>query len=397
MTADLTQRLWELALPQRWFSGRDGTPLGVDLKPLVEPVPRAKPRDRVETNRLAPALQPALLNVGFPDGRVERYLIPLLDGKDACDNAGILLDLLRAGAPGFVALREVPEAGPARRFAGEQSNTNVFFGAQVLMKLFRRIEPGENVDVELHRALAGTGVVAELYGTWTVDGDTFAVFVEALRSPVDGYDLATGFAARGEDFTAHARALGEALAVVHRTLAERLPTATISGEALADGCLRRFAEVAAAYPVAAPYADAVADTVGRIPVGPIPAQRVHGDCHLGQVLLTEGRWVYVDFEGEPLKPLAERRLPDSPLRDVAGMLRSFGYAAAAGPAPSGWLAACRRAFLEGYGLDPEAPNPVLDAYEIDKAGYEVAYESRYRPHLVQVPIDSLATLSRRSQ
>ena len=98
-----------------------------------------------------------------------------------------------------------------------------------------------------------------------------------------------------------------------------------------------------------------------------------------------------------MKPLEERRLPDSPLRDVAGMLRSFGYAAAAGGAPSGWLESCRRAFLEGYGLDPDAPNPVLDAYEIDKAGYEVAYESLYRPHLVQVPIDFLATLSRRSQ
>ncbi|WP_297108095.1 phosphotransferase [Tessaracoccus sp.] len=291
----------------------------------------------------------------------------------------------------------MPPAGPARRFAGEQSNTNVFFGDQILMKLFRRIEPGENVDVELHRALAGTGVVAELYGTWTVDGADYAVFVEALRRPEDGYDLAKGYAARGEDFTAHARALGAALAVVHRTLAERLPTSTISGTALSADCVRRFAEVAAAYPEAAPFADAVTRAVGHVPEGPLPAQRVHGDCHLGQVLLTAGRWVYVDFEGEPLKPLAERRLPDSPLRDVAGMLRSFGYAAAAGPAPSGWLEACRRAFLEGYGLDADTPNPVLDAYEIDKAGYEVAYESRYRPHLVQVPIDFLATLLRRSQ
>ena len=386
MTADLTRRLWELALPQRWFSGRDGAPLGVDLgDPLADG-----------------ALRPALLSVGFPDGRVERYLIPLLDGKDACDDAGVLLDLLRAGAPGFVALREVPEAGPARRFAGEQSNTNVFFGDQVLMKLFRRIEPGENVDVELHRALAGTGVVAELYGTWTVDGADYAVFVEALEDPADGYDLAKDFAARGEGFTSHARALGRALAVVHHTLADRLPTATISGTELADGCRRRFAEVAAAHPAAAPFAAAVSRAVERIPPGPLPAQRIHGDCHLGQVLLTEpgsaeGRWVYVDFEGEPLKPLEERRLPDSPLRDVAGMLRSFGYAAAAGGAPSGWLESCRRAFLEGYGLDPDAPNPVLDAYEIDKAGYEVAYESLYRPHLVQVPIDFLATLSRRSQ
>ncbi|MFT3886917.1 MAG: phosphotransferase [Arachnia sp.] len=385
MTDELAQRLWELALPQRWFSGRDGTPLGVDLgEPLA-----------------GGALRPALLNVGYAGGRVERYLIPLLSFveplADACDDAGILLDLLRDGAPGFHALRDIPAAGPARRFAGEQSNTNVFFGDQILMKLFRRIEPGENVDVELHRALAGTGVVAELYGTWSVDGADYAVFVEALRDPEDGYDLAKGFAARGEDIAVEARALGAALAVVHATLAERLPTATISGRELAASCRRRFAEIADAHPEAASFADAVALALDGVPDGPIPAQRVHGDCHLGQVLRTGGRWVYVDFEGEPLKSLEERRLPDSPLRDVAGMLRSFGYAAAAGGAPAGWLTAARRAFLTGYGLDPDAENPVLDAYEIDKAGYEVAYEARYRPHMVQVPIDFLATLPRRSQ
>lgn len=102
MTADLARTLWELALPQRWFSGRDGAPLGVDLgDPLADG-----------------ALRPALLSVGFPDGRVERYLIPLLDGKDACDDAGVLLDLLRAGAPGFVALREVPEGRPGAAVPG---------------------------------------------------------------------------------------------------------------------------------------------------------------------------------------------------------------------------------------------------------------------------------------
>ena len=110
------------------------------------------------------------------------------------------------------------------------------------------------------------------------------------------------------------------------------------------------------------------------------------------MLLTGGHWIYVDFEGEPLKSLEERRRPDSPLRDVAGMLRSFGYARAAGDADDGWLTACRRAFLTGYGLNPDLPDPLLAGFETDKAGYEVAYEARYRPHLIRVPLDFLSTL-----
>ncbi len=94
--------------------------------------------------------------------------------------------------------------------------------------------------------------------------------------------------------------------------------------------------------------------------------------------------------------MADRRLPDSPLRDVAGMLRSLRYASVMEEAPDGWLTAASDAFLTGYGLDPARPDPVLAAYETDKAGYEVSYESRFRPHLVRVPIDFLAALPQRS-
>lgn len=382
---DLTGELWTLALGQRWFSGRAGRPVGVELGDWASaPVP-------------GPGLRPAFLAVEFPDGRQERYLIPLLyrgDGPpiDACDDAGILLDLLRDGAPGFERLRPVPDNLPARRYTGEQSNTSIFFGDALLAKVFRRIEPGSNVDVELHRALRGSGVVAELYGSWSVDGTDLAVFLETLPDPTDGYVLATEYAAGGRDFSGQAHALGDSLATVHRILAERLGTGLLPGAEVADGMRARFDGVASEFPQVRPFRAAAERVFDEVADSEIPVQRVHGDCHLGQVLLTQGRWLYVDFEGEPLKSLAERRMPDSPLRDVAGMLRSFGYARAAGDADAGWLRSARHAFLSGYGIDPTAPNPLLAGYETDKAGYEVAYESAYRPHLVRVPLDFLSTL-----
>lgn len=383
--AGLTQTLWTLAEGQRWFSGRAGRPVGVELG------------DWAQLPDPGPGLRPAFLVVAFDDGHEERYLIPLLfdgddDPVDACDHGAILLDLLRRQAPGFELLHAVEGDLPARRFTGEQSNTSIFYGSELLAKVFRRIEPGSNVDVELHRVLRGSGVVAELYGSWSVDGTDLAVFLEALPHPTDGYVLASEYASAGRDFSAEAHALGEALATVHRVLADKLGSGTVPGAEVAAGFRARFAEVERGFPEVRPFAGAVDAVFDRVADADVPVQRVHGDCHLGQVLLTGGRWIYVDFEGEPLKSLAERRLADSPLRDVAGMLRSFGYAQVAGDADERWLTRCRRAFLTGYGLDPDAPDPLLAGYETDKAGYEVTYESRYRPDLVRVPLDFLSSL-----
>src|SRR5690606_4168583 len=127
-----------------------------------------------------------------------------------------------------------------------------------------------------------------------------------------------------------------------------------------------------------------------------PLQRIHGDYHLGQVLDVPDRgWVLVDFEGEPLRALAERNLPDLALRDVAGMLRSFDYAAGSVSQErdldrEAWAAACRQAFLDGYaaeaGEDPREHADLLDALELDKALYEVVYEARNRPTWIGIPV-----------
>jgi predicted trehalose synthase len=132
-------------------------------------------------------------------------------------------------------------------------------------------------------------------------------------------------------------------------------------------------------------------------------QRIHGDFHLGQVLDVPGRgWVLLDFEGEPLRPLAERTQPDLALRDVAGMLRSFDYAAGSweqthpGRSAASWADRARAAFLEGYaqesGRDPREDEVLLKALELDKALYEVVYEARNRPTWLTIPTTAIARL-----
>ena len=151
--------------------------------------------------------------------------------------------------------------------------------------------------------------------------------------------------------------------------------------------------------------------------------RVHGDLHLGQVLYTGRDFVILDFEGEPARPLSERRLKRSPLRDVAGMLRSFDYTARAAIAEmvargtvrsqeraeellagraAQWVAWVSAAFLRGYfdamdstgllPIDPGARRIQLDAHVLEKALYEIRYELDHRPDWVGIPIHGVATL-----
>src|SRR5690606_30010718 len=135
-----------------------------------------------------------------------------------------------------------------------------------------------------------------------------------------------------------------------------------------------------------------------------PLQRIHGDLHLGQVIDAPGRgWLLLDFEGEPLRPLAERTAPDLTLRDVAGMLRSLDYAAGAAVhdggdaiAAAAWAARARDAFLDGYaagaGRDPREDATLLAALELDKALYEAVYEARNRPEWLAIPVAGVRRL-----
>jgi maltokinase len=128
--------------------------------------------------------------------------------------------------------------------------------------------------------------------------------------------------------------------------------------------------------------------------------RIHGDYHLGQLLRTADGFVVIDFEGEPARSLAERRAPASPLRDLAGMLRSLDYAAHAADGAESteakrttWLTEARATFLEAYGGISSEEASLLAAFELEKACYEAAYEANNRPDWIWLPLGALAGLA----
>ncbi|MCX4589164.1 maltokinase [Streptomyces sp. NBC_01549] len=318
-----------------------------------------------------------------------------------------------------------------RLITAEQSNSSLVFGDTFILKLLRRIVPGVNPDLELPLALSREGCPRVPAPTAWMAADlgeetyVLGVLQPFVQGAVDGWELALSGLAKdddpsGEGFAGEARALGRATAEVHMALARALPTVTLGHvqlELLVAAMTERLAAAAQAVPALRPYApglrtafEALADLAGE--GRSWTAQRIHGDLHLGQCLRApSGEWSLIDFEGEPSKPLAERRMPQPPLRDIAGMLRSFDYAAhalpqALGPArsggtpipqASGWADTCRAAYCTGYtevaGRDPRADPVLLRAYETDKAIYEVLYEARHRPDWLPVPMAAIRRLA----
>jgi maltokinase len=311
---------------------------------------------------------------------------------------------------------------------GEQSNTSLVFGEAAIFKVFRRIAPGPNPDLEVSAALAelGSTHVAEPYG-WIetkIDGaaTVLAIMSRYLRAASDGWALAatsvrdlyatpgTLAAEAGGDFAGEAERLGVATAQVHADLADAFGISELEPEALremAEQMYRRLDMAIAAVPELGRHADMIGTAYSNMAkiLEPVPAQRVHGDYHLGQVMRTQTGWIVLDFEGEPVSPLALRRARSSPLRDVAGMLRSFEYAARhqllthperdnLAVAASDWVRRNSDAFCAGYaaagGIDPEQNSVLLRALVLDKAVYEVIYEARNRPSWLPIPLDSLA-------
>ncbi|MCK0176155.1 maltokinase [Mycolicibacterium sp. F2034L] len=332
------------------------------------------------------------------DPDAAHHLLALIDGSARIG------DITFTREPGVT----LPLDAPAKVSGAEQSNTSVIFGREAMLKVFRRITPGINPDIELNRTLGRAGNVhaARLLGSFdtVLDGAPAALgmVAEFAAGSTEGWDMAVANARDFTDFTADSKALGEAVASVHATLAAELGTSTVPFPAA--GVLDRLATVAAAVPALAPYVDRIEQRYRMLADRDITVHRVHGDLHLGQVLRTPQRWLLIDFEGEPGQPLEDRRRPDSPLRDVAGMLRSYEYAAYQRLIESGgdenraaaWVAANVGAFCDGYaaaaGVDPRTQADLLAAYELDKAVYEAGYEARYRPDWLPIPMRSIARL-----
>jgi maltokinase len=335
----------------------------------------------------------------------------------------------RGELPG--ALRLAARAGLAvRPIAAEQSNTSVVFGDRFILKLFRRIVPGVNPDLEVHRSLSAVPAapVAPLLGAIEADTALGPVTLGVLQSfvpgAVDGWRLAVG-AAQGDghpvghsaerpaghpaDGPAAAQNLGPdeladlgaTVRLVHGALARAFGTAPLSRpvlDAVRADMLRRLGQAVREVPALGPHAPwlraqfAALDTV---PHGEA-LQRVHGDLHLGQLLRAAGRWLLIDFEGEPAAPVAERVAWRSPLQDVAGILRSLDYAQAYAEKQAGgviadpqWAERAKAAFRSGYGGLTPARAALLGVYELDKAVYEAVYEARTRPDWADVPLRAL--------
>jgi maltokinase len=328
----------------------------------------------------------------------------------------------------------IPEGVPGDVISTEQSNTSLVYGESAILKLFRRLEPGLNPDVEIHDALRSTGNphIAPLLGYIVIDDPdparepaTVAMVQAFVPNASDGWRLATSSVrdlyAEGDlhadevggDFAGESERLGEATASVHADLARVLPTEPADRDwytTVAEQMTARLEAAIGVVPDLAPHGDALRALYAAAAASeePVVRQRVHGDLHLGQVLRTATGWIVLDFEGEPARPLAARRELDTPLRDVAGMLRSFDYAARhmlveqpgdpqRAYRAQEWADRNRQAFRAGYaaagGVELDAGSPLLRAFEADKAVYECVYEARNRPHWLMIPLQSVSRLT----
>ncbi len=441
MTGDLAVWLTQ----QRWFGGK-----GRDIAGVTE-------ASSAVLRAAEPEVRLVVLRVAFADGGVEDY--QLLVGRspeveerlehavistgpdgvtyDATHDptaTSLLLEHLAAGGDvdglTFTAAAEVDAALPGRVMTAEQSNTSVVYGDALILKLFRRLQPGANPDIEITKALADEGctyVAPPLAWLETeVDGEqtTLGLLQPFLRGASEGWAMATASVRDllaeqdlhadevGGDFAGESERLGHATGEVHQLMARALRSATAGPQESRDTADQLRERLDAALLVTselAEHAEAIRSVYAQVErlQGDVPVQRVHGDLHLGQVLRTQDGWVLLDFEGEPMRSLADRRALMSPLRDVAGMLRSFDYAAhhllaVQDSTPqlayraNEWADRNRSAFCDGYGRavgnDPRDQAVLLLAFELDKAVYEVVYEARNRPTWLPVPLASIARL-----
>ena len=344
----------------------------------------------------------------------------MVDGHDIAGATATVRFRWRDGVP--------PPEGDVRPMGAEQSNTSVVFGERVALKVFRRVEPGVNPELEMLRFLSAHDFpnIAALAGWYDVCGDrleaTLGIAQDFVGGGRDGWELALDSA--GDDaFLDALHELGTVTGRMHSVLGsvaddpdfspeepseESLPLLT----AMIDEEIERVFLRLPDHPALAPIAgrgEEVRDRLRALSHVGIGGRliRTHGDFHLGQTLRTDDGWVILDFEGEPARSVVERRRKRSPLRDVAGMLRSIAYVASAGgllrgrALPADWEGRARERFLDGYLGEADtrllpagsgAVHKLLSIFELEKAVYELRYELDNRPDWVSIPVAGIARL-----
>jgi maltokinase len=370
----------------------------------------------------------ALVEVRFPEGTHDTYALALgeADGRlvDALGDARLVRELL--------AIAGVRSEGRSVRPMGvEQSNSSVVVDELHVLKLYRRLEAGPNPELEMLRVLGARGFAhapplqGEIEHREAPIEATLALVAGYVPSRGGGWELA--LASLGDDpewLPNRARRLGEVTGAMHAALAadpedphfapeepsaESVAILAASVDEEIERLFSSLPELPALAPIAGRSGELRDLSQGLAQIGPPGlAIRVHGDYHLGQVLWSNREdWVVIDFEGEPARSLPERRNRYSPLRDVAGMVRSFAYAEDAArllngvDVPKGWAARCRALFLEGYHdtVDPRllpagnsGSDNLLALFELQKLVYELRYELGNRPDWVPIPVAGLVKL-----
>jgi maltokinase len=439
------QTLLEYVVGRRWFGAKS------------REVSHARILEAPVLREGDPALALAIVEIAFETGTHDLYQLPLgyrpdtgregvidvregwavYDALEDPELARAFADLLDEnrtvqGEHGVVEFQgeDVGALGEVRPIGVEQSNSSLVFDDRLIFKVYRRLEPGINPELELLRFLTERGFpnVPALAGWYAYTGApmdaTLGVLQHYVRGESDGWDFALGSLRSDPDrFVTHTARLGEVTGAMHSTLASETGDAAFcpeepSTESLAllvasvdEEIERIFANLPdneALEPIAGRGED-IREQLRQISnVGPFGRIiRHHGDYHLGQVIWTGDDWIVIDFEGEPARPLPERRRKRSPLRDVAGMLRSFAYAANASSltqhveAPEEWERRARETFLEAYLatvdqtlLPPgrEAIDRLLTVFELEKSVYELRYELDNRPEWVVIPVAGIVRL-----
>ena len=457
---------------RRWFGGKGRDIASVEVL------------DSVTISDGPPALVMALASVDFADGLRHMYhLVLLVDPDGSCRDAMDDLEPLRVvgelmtqgetikgnhgrfhfGGPGLDP-RSPPGERSIRAIGVEQSNSSVVLDEDVVLKLFRRVEPGPNPDVELNRLLTADGfehipaqvgeinyegplsesadeieidlgiaqqLIQDARGGWE---ETLDRLSELLRSADASADLEAAVEERAGASLDELAKLGDVTASLHVLLAreeldpdvfpEPATAQDVSGWVSdAEAWLERLLD--RGIPQIEEHVESIRERLDEVAELQDAGRktRVHGDYHLGQVLLAPRGWMILDFEGEPLRSLEERRAKTSPLRDVAGMLRSFGYAsfvslrAEAQPGSERWmelepwsraweslardrfLSAYLRTSHEGGFLPSDRPNQLelLDLFELQKALYELDYELGHRPDWAGIPLHGILTVLERGE
>jgi len=447
------QELHDWLVEQRWFGSKSREVVHLNV---MESVPLRSG---------SPMLVLALIEAVFPAGTHETYQVPLglrpegegWDERVICTAEGLtvydgladpafgreLLHRMRSDSEvtveeGVLGFHWAPSASSGlggtidvRPVGVEQSNSSIVFSDELILKAFRRVEPGENPELELLRFLSARGFpnIAPLAGWYDFEGRlvdaTLGILQQYLAGARDGWELALDeLAADPEGLLERMRALGEVTGDLHTVLgSEASDPAFAPDEPSMESLSILTADVDEQIErvfVDLPETPAVEPILGRgqdvrerlqllshIGAGG-KVIRTHGDLHLGQTMLTRDRgWAILDFEGEPARSLPERRLKRSPLRDVAGMLRSFSYAAAGSSilrgveAPEDWEDRAREAYLDGYRsrVDPsllppgqQATDQLLTVFELEKVVYELRYELNNRPDWVAIPVAGIVRL-----